>query len=87
MSFDRMCPLGTIRGISTSRRYTDLGEPAYERQYRLAMTERDDGTDQSVFKGWGLKFDLVVRAKVPGDDTCPVTRVNGICGLPVYQRP
>lgn len=87
MSWDRMCDLGVIRGISGSRSYTDLNEPAYERQFRLAMSERDDGTDQSVFKGWGLKFDLVVRAKVPSDDTCPATRVNGVCTVPLYQRP
>lgn len=87
LAFDKMCPLGVIRGISSPRRVTEMGEPAYERQFRLAMTERDDGTDQSVFKGWGLKFDLIVRAKIPGDDTCPVTRVNGVCGAPVYQRP
>lgn len=85
--YERMCPLGVIRGISGPRAYTAMGEPAYERQYRFAMTERDDGLDQSVFKGWGLKFDLVLRLQVPHDDTCPTVRANGICTTPVYQRP
>lgn len=86
-NYSKMCPLGVIRGITGPRRFTEFNEPAYERQYRFAMTERDDGLDQSVFKGWGIKFDLVVRAQLPNFETCPTPRVNGTCTTPVYQRP
>lgn len=84
--FGRMCHLGLIRGISTTRNFTDAGEPAYERQYFLGMTLRDDGTDQTEFRGWELRFDFTVRAKVPADDPCPSARVNGACVPPVFQR-
>lgn len=82
----QMCDLGIIRGLATTRFQTDMGEPAYERQYFLGMTLRDDGTDQTEFTGWELHFDLIVRGKVPADDPCPTSRVNGVCGFPIYER-
>lgn len=85
--FDRMCSLGVLRGISSDRSATDLGEQAYERQYFIGMTECDCG-DQTPYIGWGIKFDMIFRAKVPADDTCPVGRTSqGICPVPLYQRP
>jgi hypothetical protein len=82
----KMCNLGVIRGIAGPRNFTDDAQPAYERQYLFAMTECDCG-DQTEFAGWGLKFDLVIRAVIPVDpDPCPSSRVSGICTTPVYER-
>lgn len=82
----QMCDLGLIRAFQNTPRTTDTGEQTYERQYFFGMTERDTGLDQTRFRGWDLHFDFTIRMKVPADDPCPGTRVNGICSVPVYQR-
>lgn len=85
--FGKMCPMGLLRGIRSARAFADSREPAYERQYQLELTERDTHSDQTMFAGWSLVFDLIVRAKLPADDPCPSTRTSGICSTPVYIRP
>lgn len=82
----KMCHLGVIRGFYSTRAFADSLEPTYERQYAIGMTERDIG-DQTEFKGWAVKFDMIIRAKLPADDTCPASRLDGVCTLPVYERP
>jgi hypothetical protein len=80
------CGLGVIRGIGGPNAFADSNQPTYERHYSIGMTEIDTGTDQSAYKGYGLEFDMVFRADVAAQTTCPSTRVNGICTTPVYER-
>lgn len=65
----RMCSLGVMRGFQTAGAIAGSEEPAYERTYLVAMTNRDDGTDQRFSRGWDLHFDMVVRAIVPATAT------------------
>lgn len=84
----QMCRMGVVRGINSPRAFTYDQQPVYERQYFIGMTETDTGEDQSEFKGWSLEFDMIFRAKLPAEDTCPTTRTDaGICAFPIYERP
>ncbi len=56
------CELGMIRAAGT---FDELGEQTDVRYYRFDLTEVDDGTDQSAFKGWTITFTFVFNARVP----------------------
>ncbi len=56
------CELGIVRAAGTR---DTLGEQTDIRYYRFDLTEVDDGTDQSEFKGWTITFTLVFNARVP----------------------
>jgi hypothetical protein len=60
------CNLGTARSAGS----TELGQsgtlqPTDTRWYQMSMKETDDGSDQSLFKGWRVIFTLVFQARVP----------------------
>lgn len=81
----QMCDMGLIRHPGHGP--NDFGQQVYERQYYIGMTMRNDpDEDQSWSRGWDLHFDFVVRMQVPANDTCPESRVNGICPIPLYER-
>lgn len=56
------CDLGLIRAAGERDL---LGEQLDVRYYNFNMTEIDDGSDQSEFKGWRIIFDFVFQARVP----------------------
>ncbi|HVL81248.1 MAG TPA: hypothetical protein VM840_06625 [Actinomycetota bacterium] len=66
------CELGLIRAKGSTSELDD--KPTDVRLYRFKLTEADDGTDQSGFKGWAIKFDLVFSARVPAvpEDVTPI---------------
>ncbi len=65
------CNLGTIRAAGTDG---FLGSAMDTREYEFVMSEEDDGTDQSAFKGWSIVFDFVFQARLPAlpDSSSPV---------------
>jgi hypothetical protein len=59
------CDLGMVR----ARGSTDSFDSALDdRDYEFTMSEADDGSDQSKFKGWRVVFDMTFAARVPGLD-------------------
>ncbi len=56
------CDLGRVRSAGSRDL---LGEATDQRYYLFHLTEIDDGSEQSVFKGWTLNFGLVFSARVP----------------------
>jgi hypothetical protein len=70
------CNLGTARAAGSA----ELGQngtlqPTDTRWYQFHITEVDDGTDQSAFEGWQIKFTLVFQARIPAlpGSTAPVS--------------
>ncbi|HVL80523.1 MAG TPA: hypothetical protein VM840_02895 [Actinomycetota bacterium] len=64
------CKLGTIRGKGTTGASVGTMSSAHSRDirhYRFNMSEEDDGSDQSRFKGWRIRFSLVFVARVPAE--------------------
>ncbi len=56
------CDLGRVWARGTEN---VLSEPMDVREYDFRMTELDDGTDQSAFKGWKVTWTFVFNARVP----------------------
>lgn len=66
------CDLGTVRKPGSK----DIAGNATDiRNYRFAVSEADDGTDQSAFKGWQITFELTFQARLPAvaENTAPVS--------------
>lgn len=64
------CELGTIRAAGDESFL--IGDPMDVRDYTFNIAEADDGTDQSAYKGWEVRFDLVFQARVPAVDDAVV---------------
>jgi hypothetical protein len=64
------CNLGTILGAGSE---DDFGQPTDTRWYTFKMSEAEDGTDQSAFKGWTVTFTMIFQARVPAlEESCVV---------------
>jgi hypothetical protein len=60
------CNLGAARAAGSAELdQSGTLQPTDTRWYEFKMTEADDGTDQSVFRGWRVFFTLVFQARVP----------------------
>ncbi len=59
------CELGRIEGAGSDN---ILEQELDERDYVFSLTEIDDGSDQSAFKGWTITFTFVFNARVPALD-------------------
>ena len=56
------CELGMVRKVDS----TDLnGDRTDIRDYSFSVTEADDGSDQSIFKGWLVEWTFVFNARLP----------------------
>lgn len=66
------CNMGTIRAFDDEE--IIRGQDLDVRWYDFDLTEADDGTDQSFFRGWELSFGFVFQARVPAlpDDSAPI---------------
>ncbi|HVE91612.1 MAG TPA: hypothetical protein VNE62_04825 [Actinomycetota bacterium] len=56
------CDLGTVKAFGSE---DATGARTDQRYYEFNLTEEDNQTDQSAFKGWKLNFSLVFQARVP----------------------
>jgi hypothetical protein len=62
------CDLGRVKANGASNQ---TGQPSDIRNYRFTVTELDDGTNQSEFKGWAVRFSLVFNARLPAVPDAP----------------
>lgn len=62
------CDMGQVKAAGSTNA-TD--QPNDVRDYLFSVTEIDDGSDQSEFKGWLVRFTLVFTARLPAVPDAP----------------